>query len=85
MYHITLFLKRAFNHRNFLFLQLQAFSANVAIKEGEMEIAVGFGRSLLHSDRITSEKSKGDLAKDLDAYSQRKERINNKVKERTAR
>jgi len=45
--------------------------------------AVGFGRSLLHSDRITSEKSKEDLSKDLDAYSRRKEKINNKVKERT--
>jgi len=46
-------------------------------------VIVGFGRSLLHSDRITSEKSKEDLSKDLDAYSRRKEKINNKVKERT--
>jgi len=63
----------------------QVFCSDVATKEGEMEIAVGFGRSLLHSDRITSEQSKEDLSKDLDAYSLRKEKINNKVKERTAR
>ena len=60
----------------------QVFSGNVANKEGEIEISIGFGRSLLHSDRITNEQSKEELAKDLEKYSTRKDQVNLIIKER---
>ena len=64
------------------FFTFQIFSANVANKEGEMEISVGFGRTLLHSDRITNDKSKQDVNNDIEKYSSRKNQINQRIKAR---
>ena len=62
----------------------QVFSSDVANKEGEMEISVGFGRSLLHSDRITNDKNKQDVNNDIESYSSRKNQINQRIKARKA-
>ncbi|XP_066934822.1 utrophin-like isoform X2 [Clytia hemisphaerica] len=60
----------------------ELFSSNVANKEGELEMSVGFGRSLLHSDRITNQQSKEKLQQDLQLYTSRKDQINLKIKQR---
>ena len=45
-------------------------------------MSVGFGRSLLHSDRITNQQSKDQLQQDLQLYTSRKDQINLKIKQR---